>query len=212
MLSVKTSWNLPLRPSMYSRKLEPLLKGISLASLEPIVEKWSFKAFDKVVKLVIDRNTIQTQLPVTKDLPVLWEVSSLITCHISRGSVVKFNFFSLSDHNNFNFVTHSFKACPIVQIIGINSFYFHTIPAMQWWVFLNWLCQKRVCRKYSMQKSALKINECRAFSTLECQGICCIPISNKSLLGDRSVPFHLTSCSGVDIFLQTSFLLFLLRS
>ena len=33
------------------------------------------------------------------------------------------------------------------------------------------LCQKRVCGKYSMQKSILKINKCRAFSTLESQYI-----------------------------------------
>ena len=33
------------------------------------------------------------------------------------------------------------------------------------------LCQKRVCGKYSMQKSVLKINKCRAISTLESQGI-----------------------------------------
>ena len=51
-----------------------------------------------------------------------------------------------------------------------------------------------------MQKSVLKINECRAFSKLECQGICYIPISNTSLLGDHSVPFRLTSRSGVDFF------------
>ena len=33
------------------------------------------------------------------------------------------------------------------------------------------LSQKRVCGKYSMQKSILKINKCRAFSTLESQYI-----------------------------------------
>ena len=33
------------------------------------------------------------------------------------------------------------------------------------------LCQKRVCGKYSMQKSILKINKCRPFSTLESQYI-----------------------------------------
>ena len=57
-----------------------------------------------------------------------------------------------------------------------------------------------------MQKSVLKINECHAFSTLECQGICCIPISNTSLLGDGIVPFRLTSRSRVDVFLGTNFL------
>ena len=67
------------------------------------------------------------------------------------------------------------------------------------------LCQKRVCGKYSMQKSVSKNNECRAFSTLESQGICCIPISNTSLLGDLSVPFRLTSRRG-GRFLRTSFL------
>ena len=61
------------------------------------------------------------------------------------------------------------------------------------WVMLDtYLCQKRVCGKYSVQKSVLKINKCRAFSTLESQGISCIPISNTSLLGDRSVTFRLT--------------------
>ena len=39
------------------------------------------------------------------------------------------------------------------------------------------LCHKRVCGKYSMQKSILKINKCRPFSTLESQYICFIPIS-----------------------------------
>ena len=47
------NWNLSLRPEIYSWKQEPLLKGISLASLEQIVEKWSLKAFHKAVELVI---------------------------------------------------------------------------------------------------------------------------------------------------------------
>jgi len=56
-----------------------------------------------------------------------------------------------------------------------------------------------------MQKSVLKIDECRAFSTLECQGICCIPISNTSLLGNRSVPFRLTSPRGGRFFTDKFF-------
>ena len=39
-----------------------LERTISLASLEPIVEEWSLKAFDKVVELGY-WNSIQTQLP-----------------------------------------------------------------------------------------------------------------------------------------------------
>lgn len=54
LLSVETSWNLSLPPEIYSWKVEPLLKGISPSSLEPIVEKWSLKAFDKEVELVIE--------------------------------------------------------------------------------------------------------------------------------------------------------------
>ena len=56
-----------------------------------------------------------------------------------------------------------------------------------------------------MQKSILKINKRRALSTLECQGICCVPISNTSLLGDRSVPFCLTSHRGRPFFTDKFF-------
>ena len=74
------------------------------------------------------------------------------------------------------------------------------------WVLLDTnLCQKRVCGKYSVQKSVLKINECHAFSTLECQDICYIPISNPSLLRDRSVPFRLTSRRGGRFFTDKFF-------
>ena len=74
------------------------------------------------------------------------------------------------------------------------------------WVLLDTsLCQKRVCGKYSMQKSVLKINKCRAFSTIESQGISCIPISNTTLLGDRSVPFRFTFRQGGRLFTDKFF-------
>ena len=77
------------------------------------------------------------------------------------------------------------------------------------WVLLDTnLCQKGVCGKYSMQKSVLKINKCHAFSTRECQGICCIPISNTSLASWETIVFHFASgglLAGADVFLQTGF-------
>ena len=80
----RASLNLSLRLEIYSWKLEPLLKGGSLASLEPVVEKWSLKGFDKAVELVIETPFSLNSL--NEDLPVLREVSSLITCHFLRGS------------------------------------------------------------------------------------------------------------------------------
>mgnify|MGYP007058645867 CR=1 FL=1 len=80
LLSVETSWNLSLTPEIYSWKLEPLLKGISLASCGKviIVSVWQRGRISYW-------NTIQTQL-LTEDPPAWREVRSLITCHVLRGS------------------------------------------------------------------------------------------------------------------------------
>ena len=72
-------------PEIYSWKLRPLFKGIPLASLGPIVENWSLKAFDKTVELVTE---IPFRLKFLKeDLPVLREGGSLIAFYACRRQI-----------------------------------------------------------------------------------------------------------------------------
>ena len=44
-----------------------------------------------------------------------------------------------------------------------------------WVLFDSNFCQKQVCRKDSVQKSVLKVNECRIFSASGCQDVSCLP-------------------------------------
>ena len=79
--SVDTRGNLSLRPEIYSWKLEPLLKGISLASLWPkcrevIIESvWQSGWIELVIETPFRLNASTVDLPV---LPVtVWSVISI---------------------------------------------------------------------------------------------------------------------------------------
>ena len=65
----------------------------------------------------------------------------------------------------------------------VNKIFRNVAAKRALWVFFDSnFCQKQVCRNDSVQKSVLKVTECRTFSASGCQGVSSFPISGTSVL------------------------------